>query len=333
MRYLFIPKFNLQIFADAGTAGADGAGSGEENAAVNSQVAAAKSGGKEDLSKVVYGTQADSSLASPTAVVRGANYEAPVAEERTEIDDKKDDTKPVDRKAAFEALIKGEYKDIYGAKVESAVKGRLKGAKQAEAKLGELTPLLTMLAEKYSVDPNDVKALSKAIEDDDTLYADEAMEKGVTVSELKAQKKMARENAMLRAEIEKRDARAKADEQYTLWANQAKDVKAIYEGFDIRTELQNPRFVDLLNAGIDMKTAFEVLHQDELVTGAMQAAAKAAASQAAKSAAANAARPVENGTSKRSAAHVKSDVNTLGNDDIDEVIRRVKRGEKISFSS
>ena len=63
----------------------------------------------------------------------------------------------------------------------------------------------------------------------------------------------------------------------------------------------------------------------------MQYAAKAAASQAARNAAANAARPTENGVAKRSAAHVKSDVNTLTDDDIDEVIRQVKTGKIVSF--
>ena len=185
----------------------------------------------------------------------------------------------------------------------------------------------------YGVSPTDVNALTKAIEDDDALYTAEAIEKGITPQQVKAQKKMQREMNALRAEIERRDARDKADEQYMRWVEQAKGVKGVYGNFELREELANPEFARLLNAGIDMKTAFEVIHQDELIPAAMQAAAKAAASQAAKSAAANAARPMENGTSKRSAAHVRSDVNALGNEDIDEVIRRVKRGEKISFSA
>ena len=90
MRYLFIPGLDLQLFADGGAAASGDGGSGTGNAAVNAEVAAPRTGGKEDLSTVVYGKQTEPS---------------PDAEENTEGDVKKDD-KPIDRKAAFEALIR-----------------------------------------------------------------------------------------------------------------------------------------------------------------------------------------------------------------------------------
>lgn len=320
MRYLFIPGFDLQLFADGGAASSGDGGAGTGNAAVNAEVAAPRTGGKEDLSAVVYGKQAEPS---------------PDAEEKTEGGEKKDD-KPIDRKAAFEALIEGEYKDVYGEKVKGIVHDRLRSSKQEqaknEAKLAELAPVLETLAKKYNIDPTDTKALAKAIEDDDEYYAEEAMNRGIPVDELKAEKKMKRENETLRRQLKAREARDNADRQYAAWEAQASKAKELYPAFDLNAELKNEAFVRLLNANIDVTTAYQVLHQDEIIPAAMQYAAKAAASQAAKSAAANAARPVENGVAKRSAAVVKDDVSKLSKADRAEINRRVARGEKITFS-
>jgi hypothetical protein len=96
--------------------------------------------------------------------------------------------------------------------------------------------------------------------------------------------------------------------------------------------MQNEKFVDLLRSNVDVKTAYEVLHKDDIISGAMQYTAQTVKSNIAKSMAANGARPNENGIGSQSAAVVKSDVTKLNYKDIDEVIRRVARGDKISFS-
>ena len=115
------------------------------------------------------------------------------------------------------------------------------------------------------------------------------------------------------------------------WMNQAEEAKKVYPTLDLRTELNNPRFLDLLRSNIDVRTAYEVLHKDEIIPAAMQYAAQTVESKLAKKIASGANRPSENGMSGQGAAVVKSDVSQLSGKDIDEVMRRVARGERVTF--
>lgn len=49
----------------------------------------------------------------------------------------------------------------------------------------------------------------------------------------------------------------------------------LYQGFDLMQELQNPEFLSLLKAGTPVEHAYRVLHFDELMGSAVQAAAPA----------------------------------------------------------
>ena len=83
--------------------------------------------------------------------------------------------------------------------------------------------------------------------------------------------------------------------------------------------------------GVDVRTAYELIHKDEIIAGAMQFTAKTVEQKIANKIMANGARPNENGMSSQSAAVVKSDVSQLSKADRQEIIRRVARGEKIRF--
>ena len=91
----------------------------------------------------------------------------------------------VDRSSEFEKLIKGEYKDEYGKRVEDTVQKRLKSSKETVEKFEALTPVLELLGSKYGADYNDIEALKNAILEDDSYYEEEALEKGLTVEQLK----------------------------------------------------------------------------------------------------------------------------------------------------
>ena len=188
-----------------------------------------------------------------------------------------------------------------------------------------------MMAKKYGVDPGDIEALTKAIEEDNSFYEEEAMERGVSVQQLKEIKKMERENANLKAQMAEAERQENGKKLYAQWMQQADETKQVYPSFDLQAEMANPKFVDLLRSNIDVRTAYEVTHKDEIIAGAMQFTAKTVESKIANKIASNGARPSENGMSSQSAAVVKSDVSQLSGQDIDEVYRRVARGEKVSF--
>ena len=240
---------------------------------------------------------------------------------------------PIDRKSEFEKLIKGEYKEEFDTRMQDTVQKRLKGHKEIAAKLEALTPTLEMLAKKYGVDASDVNALNRAIEEDDAYYEDEALEKGVTVEQLKEFKKMERENAELKKLRDEQNAKEAAEKKVASWMEESKQVKAIYPQFDLRSELQNSKFAELLRVpGVDVRTAYELAHKDEIIAGAMQFTAKTVEKKITDKIAANGARPTENGLNSQSASLTKSDVSQLSKADILEYQRKVARGERIDFT-
>lgn len=304
-----IPRLNLQLFAE-GAGAADG-GSAVGGSGVTETAAVSQKGVKSDpYANVQFGKQEGQ---AQTADVQTGTVA------------------PEDRSAKFNELIKGEYKDLYDANVQDIVQRRLKGTKETVDRYNELAPTLETLARKYGVDVSDIKALNKAIEEDDSYFEDEALEKGITVEQLKYVRKMERENAELRRQQAEEQTKANADRLYKTWMDQAEKAKAVYPTFDLATEMQNPQFQQLLRSNVDVRTAYEVLHKDEIIPAAMQFTAKTVEKKIANNIAAGARRPTENGMSSQSAAVVKNDVTNLTKADRAEVIRRVQRGEKISF--
>ena len=306
---------NLQLFAEGGAGGAAGGTGGDGGTAQGQGVTGAaalpqtKGAKNNPLAEVKYGIQED---AAPAAEVQKPT-EAP------------------DLNAEFEKLIKGQYKEQYDARVQDTIQKRLKSSKETVDKYNALTPTLELLAKKYGVDATDVAALTKAIEEDDSFFEEEALAKGLTVQQLKEYRKMERENANLKAQMQEQQTKENANKLYAGWMTQAEEAKKIYPSFDLKTEMNNPKFLELLKSNIDVRTAYEVTHKDEIISGAMQFTAKTVEQKLANKIAANGSRPSENGMRSQSAAVVKSDVSQLSKADRAEIIRRVQRGEKIRF--
>ena len=313
----FIPMLNLQLFADGG-AGAAGAGAGDGGTAEGQGVTAAaalpqRKGAKSNpLADVKYGIQQEES--APAAEVQNETTKA-----------------QPDRNAEFEKLIKGEYKDLYDARVQDTIQKRLKGQKETVDKFNALNPTIELLARKYGVDASDIEAINKAIEEDDTYFEEEALEKGITVQQLKEIRRMERENADLRRQMQEKQTKENASKLYSKWMQQAEDAKKLYPAFNLESEMQNEEFVKLLRSNVDVGTAYLVLHKDEIIPAAMQFTAKTAEQKVVNKIIAGGNRPSENGMSSQSAAVVKSDVSQLSKADRQEIIRRVARGEKIRF--
>lgn len=297
---------NIQLFAEGAGEG-DSKGTGVTGSAAETQT----KGVKASLADVRYGVQPEE--------------EAPVAEVQ------EPEQEEIDRDAEFEKLIKGDYKEQYDARMQKTIQSRLKSSKETVDRYNSLTPTLELLARKYGVDANDIDALNKAIQGDDSLYEDEAIKQGVPVEKLREFETMKLENTRMKNKMREQEQRERGRQLYQTWMQQAEQAKTVYPTFDLQAEMQNEKFVDLLRSNIDVRTAYEVLHKDDIISGAMQYTAQAVKSNMAKSMAANGARPNENGIGSQSAAVVKGDVTKLSKNDIDEVMRRVARGEKITF--
>lgn len=320
MSHNFILRsIDLQLFAEGGSsasaAGAEGSGTGAEGVTTADGMPATSARAKKNpLADVRYGIQEN---AEDAQVADAQNTAGQVSAE--------------ERAAKFEALIKGEYKDLYDAKMQDTIQKRLKGTKDTVDKYNALAPTLETLAKKYGVDPTDIEALNHAIDEDNTFFEDEALEKGISVEQLKEIRKIERENADLKKQMREQSVRENADRIYAGWLEQSDALKQIYPNFDLDAEIKNPRFVDLLKNNVDVRTAYEVLHKDDIIRGAMQFTADTVQTKLANNIIAGRNRPSENGIGQTSPAVVKNDVSQLSRADREEIIRRVARGEKIRF--
>ena len=239
------------------------------------------------------------------------------------------------RQSEFDAYI-AENKDLYDARVEKQLQRRFRDTERLRAdseRLSKLTPMLSLLHQRYGTKDGDTDALFHAIEDDNAFYEQAAMEAGMSVEQYKEMARLERENAELRQVRETQEQNRRANETFQRWTQQAEDCKRFYPSFDLEEELQgetSQRFVDLLKSGVDVRTAFEVIHKDEIIGGAMAKTAQVIAQKTVNGIRSRGMRPQENGTSANGAAvSVKTDVNKMTKKEREDIARRVMRGERI----
>lgn len=246
------------------------------------------------------------------------------------------------KKATFDELLNdGEYKDEFDKRVQSIIQKRFKTAKAAEERMTKLSPLLDLIAKKYGVENlDDVDTLVQKVTDDDAYYEDEAMERGIPVDALKQIQKVESENRVLKqaeaerqAEAEEAERRAEFDRLFMQVRAESDNIKKVYPAFDFDTEMRDPNFMRLaFTQGVGPKTAYEIIHKDEIIGGAMQYATQRAQEQTAASIASGNKRPVEGWTGNASPANTKIDVSSLTPQQMKDYIKRAQRGEKITFS-
>ena len=288
-----LTKLNLQLFGEGG-------GDGGEESADSAQ------GASESLDGVIYGKEE--------------------AEEAS--DEQNAAEKTQNKRAEFDALTKGEYKKEFNDRVETLIKARLADERKSAAKKQE--PLNQLLCMKYGVDPkseNLSKELLAAIENDNSIWEQEAMERGLTVEQFKHVRALEQQNA----EFQRLAEQQQNEEKINAMVQDAEELKQIYPGFDLDVEMENPDFVDLIAANIPVRTAFEVLHKDEIMEGAMRYTANIIQQKTVNDIRARGTRPKENGMSAAASATYKRSVADLSDADVDEVAARVLRGERISF--
>lgn len=298
---------NIQLFADGGDGGMGTGDTGAVSGAtgVISGAADRNNRAKNPLANVVYGKQGG----VPDASEHGA---------------------PNDANAEFEAFRKS-HKEQFDSWAQETIQHRLKGSKDVIDRYNSLAPTIEMLAAKYGVDAEDIAGLNEAIQADDSYYEDEALERGLSVQQLKQIKKLERENSAFRQQAEQQERQQQAEQDIAMWMQQAQEAQQVFPGLDLRTELQNPQFVSLLQNNVDVQTAYFAVHNRELVPQAMQYAARQTEQQVTNKIRANGARPSENGLHSASSAVTKTDVSQLTKADRQEIARRVARGERITF--
>ena len=124
----------------------------------------------------------------------------------------------------------------------------------------------------------------------------------------------------------------RVDRIYNDWMAQAEELKQLFPDFDIRQELADSRFSGMLLSGVDISSAYQALHAQDILPAAMEYAARTVQARMAESMRTAAYRPGENGLGGSAPALVGRNVSRMSRQDYDKVCRMVERGERVSFS-
>ena len=239
----------------------------------------------------------------------------------------------------WDDLIKGKFKKDYDKAIKSAINKRFKNDRGLQSQIDSIDPIVRAMADRYGVKPNPdgsipIAALQAAIDNDNSFYEKEAFERGISVEELKRSKQMEREISMLKNQ----QAQSERDRQWQEVVTQAEGTQQMYPNFDLDTEMSDPNFGRLLatmqKAGMPnaVQTVYEVIHKDEIMSGAMAFTAQKVAAKVANSVQSGMSRPSENGVGQQSTASVGAvDPSKLTRAQIDDIKMRAARGERITF--
>lgn len=246
---------------------------------------------------------------------------------------------PAQDEESWDSLIKGKYKKEYNASVKDAVNKRFKNQRDLQSQIDMVDPMIKALAERYGVkaDVNGsipIDALTAKVMDDNSMYEQEAFQRGMSVEDLKQIKALERENAQLRAQSQ----RSQEDREWEAIVQEGNAVKEVYPEFNLEDEMQNPQFGRLLatlkKSGFNnaLQTAYESVHRDEIMGGAMRYAVQQTQQKISNSIQSGMNRPQENGTMGNSAgAPTALDPSKLTKAQIEEMKMRAMKGERITF--
>ena len=292
----------------------DGEGGGAEGATASADV----NGQKQESVKpqdVQYG-KAQESKASPSQV--GS--------------DKGNET--VDLSAEFAELIGkgGRYHDIYGQKVSEAIQGRFKNQENLQAQVDSITDGLSPLFISYGLEAGDYEGLTNAIANDDSFYEKQAERAGLSIEQYKENLRLKAEAERGRQITEAYEEQQRRNEMFAQWEADQEILRQTFPNFDLGREIENnERFAQLLDAGISVSDAFYATHVGDIYKGIEAQTETRATANVVNAMQQKARRPVEAGASHSAAVVRKSDPSSLSPEDIDEINRRVERGEQVSF--
>ncbi|MBR4068634.1 MAG: hypothetical protein IKK08_08435 [Clostridia bacterium] len=238
------------------------------------------------------------------------------------------------KEEAFNRLITGEYRDEYVKRTQQMIDARFKQSKELESRYNDLRPVLDRLAQRYGVDAaaKDLPRRLLAAMDqpgDEATAAQAEQPHGSEAGETPPQEA---EQAQLHARMQ--DAARFMTRTQHRWQQEAQQLRTLYPDFDLAAEMNGPlgpRFVRLLRTGLPMKTAYQALHMDELVQGAIGYAVENTRQRTMDSIRARGMRPEEAaaGTQAAAAQILNADPAHWNAEEMNDAIRQARMGKKI----
>lgn len=245
---------------------------------------------------------------------------------------------PEERRKAFGELLRGEYADLTEELMQNAVTEAARRLEASPAMKG----LMQALQEKYGTDANDLVALTEAVRNgavkDDAYYEKLAMEKGVStktareLDKLESQNKQLTEQQQLIRQMERqREQQARIAELQAGWDREAEQLKAQYPDFNMAEVLANPEVEKMMRSGVSMTSAYRSAYFDHILKQQQAATAQQVEQGVVNRMQQRNARPGENGTRPGGAVQTKIDVSHMSRKEMEEMEKRVMRGEVITL--
>lgn len=288
-----------------------------------------------DLCRVIY--DMDLQLFAEEGGTADSGFAATSAEGSEDVGSEQAAPAP-EQEETFDSLIKGRYKAEYSQHVQDAINKRFKNQRDNQELMDKMNPVLTMMAQRYGIAPDaagnvDMDVLQQAIMDDNSMYEEEAFQRGMSVEDLKHMKQLEMDNAQLMRQHEQSLREEQARKAWDELKEQGEQLKQIYPRFDIGIEMQNPEFGRLIAVNVPLRTAYEIVHHDEIMEGGMQYAVQQTKENISKSIQSGSRRPAENGTRNVSPADTGSlDPSKLTRKDFARIKQAAQRGERITFT-
>lgn len=245
---------------------------------------------------------------------------------------------PEERRKAFGELLRGEYADLTEELMQNAVTEATRRLEASPAMKG----LMQALQEKYGTDANDLVALTEAVRNgavkDDAYYEKLAMEKGVStrtareLDKLESQNKHLTEQQQMIQQMERqRVQQARIAELQAGWDREAEQLKAQYPDFNMAEVLANPEVEKMMRSGVSMTNAYRSAYFDHILKQQQAATARQVEQGVVNRMQQRNARPGENGTRPGGAVQTKIDVSHMSRREMEEMEKRVMRGEVITL--
>ncbi len=245
---------------------------------------------------------------------------------------------PEERRKAFGELLRGEYADLTEELMQNAVTEATRRLEASPAMKG----LMQALQEKYGTDASDLVALTEAVRNgavkDDNYYEKLAMEKGVStktareLDKLESQNKQLTEQQQLIRQMERqREQQARIAELQAGWDREAEQLKAQYPDFNMAEVLANPEVEKMMRSGVSMTNAYRSAYFDHILKQQQAATARQVEQGVVNRMQQRNARPGENGTRPGGAVQTKIDVSHMSRKEMEEMEKRVMRGEVITL--
>ena len=229
-----------------------------------------------------------------------------------------------------EELISGEYRDQYEGHIKKLMGESRKAQNAQKQQLDDANAVLQLIGSRYGISNGNAKDIMSALENDTAYWEEAAAKEGLSVEQYKYMKKIESQNRVFREQAENTQKELNRQRMFAKWDQEAKELQQYYPNFSLAAEMQNPDFQRLMGAGIDMKTIYEVLHNDEILSGAMQYTAQKVAKRQVDAIRSTQNRPQEAAAQTSSGFKFSKDVSKMTDEEILEYGRKAKLGELIN---